>query len=211
MKTTRVVLTVVTAVTLASVSRLRAQLITGKIWENPGGPDATLANIPNTTPDFAFTFQGPNFRFDSRLNGHDSANYTVGSWLASGGVNNPLFNSSLVHKSDTMNNTILEFTGNITVSSGQSFTFTHDDGMLLTINGQAVINSVSPIPPTSDTGTYTGNAGTYAFTLIYAENNGAPAVLTGAVPEPTSMVVGALLLLPFGASTLRKFLKSPAA
>jgi hypothetical protein len=36
-------------------------------------------------------------------------------------------------------------------------------------------------------------------------------VVVSAVPEPTTMIAGALLLLPFGASTLRLLRKTRAA
>jgi hypothetical protein len=54
---------------------------------------------------------------------------------------------------------------------------------------------------------------TYALTFptaIYAGGFGPNAQLT-AVPEPTTMIAGALLLLPFGASTLRMLRKNRTA
>jgi hypothetical protein len=50
--------------------------------------------------------------------------------------------------------------------------------------------------------------GTFNFDLLFAEVDGAPAVLQLdlpllPVPEPSTVMAGVLLLVPFGASTLR--------
>jgi hypothetical protein len=53
-----------------------------------------------------------------------------------------------------------------------------------------------------------------AYTIYVADDPGAPAntyYIESVVPEPSTYIAGALLLLPFGASTVRRLRKSSAA
>jgi hypothetical protein len=63
-----------------------------------------------------------------------------------------------------------------------------------------------------------GNSGDLYFTINddasgadYSDNSGRLDVQLTVVPEPTTMIAGALLLLPFGASTLRILRKTRTA
>jgi hypothetical protein len=73
--------------------------------------------------------------------------------------------------------TILQFTGFVTVTTGQMFTVTHDDGLTLIIGGINLGFNPGPTAPVTSTVTYTGPSGTFAFQLVYAECCGGPAVL----------------------------------
>jgi len=80
---------------------------------------------------------------------------------------------------------------NVTVTTGETFTFQHDDGLTLVINGLTVVSAPGPTAAVSTTGTYTGAPGTFAFTLAYGECCGAPAVLDvnlplSSTPEPST-------------------------
>jgi hypothetical protein len=98
---------------------------------------------------------------------------------------------------------------------GETFSVQQDDGLVLTIAGNTVLNNPGPNSPTEYTGTYHGPTGNEPFTLEYAEIDGPPAVLAidlpfTQIPEPRNMVVGALLL-QFGSSMLRRLRKGQLA
>jgi hypothetical protein len=164
--------------------------IVGSIWENQSGPasDATPANVPSTPADVTFSANSP-LDFDSRtaLNG-----YTIGGFLATGGAT---ILTGAGEAGNTMDNTLFDFKGMVTVTNGQTFTVAHDDGLTLTIGGLTVISAPGPTAPTVTTETYTGPSGNLPFELVYGEVQGPPAVLQISlplqnVPEP-SPVVGA--------------------
>ncbi len=124
-----------------------ADTITGSIWENQpsAAADATPANVPGTTPDVTFSVNSP-MDFDSRT----AANgYTIGGFLATGGAT---ILTGAGEAGNTMNNTIFDFKGMVTVTNGQTFTVTHDDGLTLTINGNSVIDVPGPTAPDVDNG-----------------------------------------------------------
>lgn len=83
------------------------------------------------------------------------------------------------YMSDTIIGTVVEFTGCITVKTGDLFTFTHDDGMYLNINGYDLGFYDNPTSPREETLAYLGPSGTFPFQLVYTENNSGPAVLYG--------------------------------
>jgi hypothetical protein len=65
--------------------------------------------------------------------------------------------------------TLLNFTGSVTVTNGQMFTVTHDDGLTLIIGGTNLGFNPGPTAPIISTATYTGPSGTFPFQLVYAE------------------------------------------
>jgi hypothetical protein len=98
-------------------------------------------------------------------------------------------------------NTLFQFTGTTTLAAG-TYTFSHDDGLLLYLGSNLVIDEGGPTSPTTTdfvVCAVAGSgcnavAGTYDFTLDYAEVYGAPAQLItdlplGATPEPSSFIL----------------------
>jgi hypothetical protein len=149
--------------------------------------NAIPANVPLTPADVLFSVNSP-FNFSG-------SNVSVGTWLASSGAFNIVENTagtlaSLMDNSTT--GTLLQFLGNVTVTNGQMFTVTHDDGLTLIIGGINLGFSPGPTSPSTSIATYTGPSGNFAFQLVYAECCQGPAVLqvdlpfTAAVPEPDS-------------------------
>lgn len=184
-------------VTLALVygGTAQANTIAGSFWHvtEAASQNAIVANVPGTTPDVTFDVNSP-LDFDSTVSG-----YTVGAWLIGGGAFNLVENTAGTLAS-TLDPGMLEFTGFVSVTNGQTFTVTHDDGLTLIIGGNNLGFDPGPTAPVTTTVTYTGPSGNFPFTLVYGECCGPPAVLqvdlpfsTTPVPEPITM-----LLLGFG-------------
>ena len=175
---------------VAMVTSAQANTITGNLWHVPEAvsQDAVPANTPATTPDVVFDVNSP-FNFSG-------TSTTVGNWLASSGAFNIVQNTpgTLASLMDDFSvGTFLKFTGFVTVTTGQTFTVTHDDGLTLIIGGNNLAFNPGPTAPTTSTATYSGPTGTLPFELEYAECCGGPAVLqldlplsntpNGGVPE----------------------------
>jgi len=164
-----------------------ANVATGSIWENDstGAGDATPANVPGTTPDVTFSVTTP-------IDFTSGSLYTIGEFLSSGGATVLTGASQL---GNTLDNTIFNFTGNVSVTTGQTFTVGHDDGLTLVIGGLHVIDEPGPTGFVTTTETYTGPSGTLPFQLVYGECCGAPGDLSislplnGATPEPSTWVM----------------------
>lgn len=185
---------------LLLVGTTRADTVAGSIWEGDptGATNATIANIPVTPANITFTTNSPiNFAVGA-------LNYTIGDFLSSGTGSTILTGAGDL--GNTMLNTFFYFTGTVTVTNGETFTVTHDDGLTLVIGGLTVVNVPGPTAPITTTDTYTGPSGNLPYQLVYGECCGAPAVLnislplTSPVPEPSSamLLVGGLLALGAG-------------
>jgi len=185
-----------------------ANTVTGDVWfvSNPIASAATPGNVPVTAPNVIFTAPSPlNFT---------TGDYTVGGFLGTGGAT--IVSSTPGALTTTINSggggILIDFTGTVTVTTGETFTVQHDDGLTLVIGGVTVISEPGPTAAVTTTATYTGGPGNLAFNLVYGECCGAPAVLnislplvtvTG-VPEPDSVVLSAAGLLGLGAFAVRR-------
>jgi len=223
MRRTKLQIVIWVAAVLASAATVQAA-ITGSLWESPhsglGDGSSVPASAPLIAPDVTFSVangpiaftsitdpSGPagNLQFNDGNGFNYGAYYTVGSFLGTGGAAILTGNN---HANDDLNNVLIELVGQVTLTQGQTFTVTHDDGMTFKVGGNYLINVPGPTAPVTDSVTYNGPSGTYDFDLLYAEVDGPGAVLQldlplEPVPEPTTVITGALLLLPFGAGTLR--------
>jgi hypothetical protein len=196
MKTNKINLVLLSAAAFTFMLNAPAQSVTGSIWEN-NPVDATLANVPTRAPDVTFTAPSP-LTFDS----DGDVDYTIASFLATGGGT---ITSGAGEGANTMDGTFFYITGMVSVTTGQQFTVSHDDGLTLVIGGTTVVNSPGPQSADPTTATYTGPTGNEAFQLVYSEVLGEPGVLDvdlplTSVPEPSTL---ALMALPFGLQGIR--------
>ncbi len=203
MKIKRVQLAMVAATVFASVATVQASL-TGLVYENQNGSGNTDV-APTGSAAARFTMSGLPLTFDSDAAGNG---YTIGGWLATGGVTG----ASVIYFSSgastaTMDNVSVVLTGTLSLYTGEVFDTVQDDGLTVTIDGTKWYDAPGPHSPTGNSFVYGGPNGTESVTISYAEIDGPPAYLeltpASAVPEASTMIAGALLLLPFGASTLR--------
>lgn len=179
---------------------------TGSVWQNasffPNPLPATTSGLG--TPAATFDVNGINF------NSNGSTDYTIGSFLTSGG--NTVSNASGLSgiSTNTLNDTIFEFKGFTELTAGQTYEVTHDDGAILYFDGSStnVLGASSGNPTSAEASSFSvGTTGLYSFDLLYAEVNGAPAVLTtdmtlasAPTPEPSSFILlGSGLLAAAGA------------
>ncbi|HKW89743.1 MAG TPA: PEP-CTERM sorting domain-containing protein [Candidatus Acidoferrales bacterium] len=186
-------------VLLAVGSAGASGVITGQIWLVPEGTaqNAIPANVPGTPADATFSVaNGP-------INFFSGGAYTIGEFISNGG--GTCADAALAGTcASTMDNfttgTLIQLTGMVSVTTGETFTVTHDDGLTLIIDGINLGFNPGPTAPTTTTLTWGGPSGNFSFDLVYGECCGSPAVLqtslplTSQTPEP-----GSLLLLGTGA------------
>ena len=190
------------ALLIAAATGAQAQNVAvGNLWHVPEATSqsAIPANVPGAPPDVIFSVNSP-FNFSG-------TSVSVQTWLNSSGAFSIIENTAgtLVSPMDggsPQMGTIVTFAGNVSVTNGQTFTVTHDDGLTLIIGGIDLGFNPGPTAPTTTTHTYTGATGNFPFLLVYGECCGGPAVLqvdlpfTAAVPEPETY---ALMAAGFGA------------
>jgi len=204
----------------ASVGLAHASSITGELWEvtNAQASNATPAEIASLGAGLpGATFTVPSFNFS--FNPTDSGSiYTLGTFLSSGGVSSATYISGAA-STDSLagpsgaGGTLFQFTGSITVTSGETFGATHDDGITLVIDGVSVFpaGASGPTSAVFTEAAYTGPSGTYAFDLVYGECCGPPAELVLAqTPLPAALPLFASGLGVVGFLGLRRKRKAAA-
>ena len=207
-----VVLAVLALGCLGTAQADPVNVITGDLWRVPDGTAANAipANVPATAPDVTFDVNSP-LSFSGT---------PIQTFLNSGGAfniteNTPGTLTSLI--SDGITGTLIQFTGFVTVTNGQTFTVTHDDGLTLIIGGVDLGFNPGPTAPITTVATYSGPSGTFPFQLVYGECCRGSAVLQvdlpfsnvggGAVPEPASLTLVGCGFLAMKGFAQRKRLK----
>src|ERR1700727_295339 len=145
-----------TAVSVAASAY--ANVATDSIWENDstGAGDATPANVPGTTPDVTFEVTTPIDFSSGNL-------YTIGEFLSSGAATVLTGASEL---GNTLDNTMLNFSGTVSVTHGQTVTVGHADGLTLVIGALTVIAEPSRSSFVTTVARYTGPTCTLPFQLV---------------------------------------------
>ena len=153
-----------------------------------GAADVTFS-VPSPNPACTGDFAGDTLCFNSNA---ASNGYTLGGFLASGGAT--ILSVSTRNVPDpldaSLDNTVLEFTGTVTVTTGEPFQAGHDDGLQLMIGSNLVIDAPGPTSFTATPATYNGPSGTFPFDLVYGECCGPPAVLGISLPLLTVSLPG---------------------
>jgi hypothetical protein len=156
------------------------------------------------------TFTAPTpLNFDS---GAAANGYTLGGFLATGGAAGVTGTAADLARAldNGTSGTMFDFLGTVTVTNGQTFTVTHDDGLQLEIGALLVIDVPGPTAPITTTVPYTGPSGNLPFELVYGECCGAPAVLNISLPlvtpapEPGSLALLGSALAGLGAVLRRR-------
>jgi hypothetical protein len=169
--------------------------ITGGLWavSEAASQNAIPANVPPPPADITFSVNAPlNF---------NATGATVGAWLASGGAFNIVENTTGALArlmDDGTQGTLVQFIGMVSVTNGQTFTVTHDDGLTLIIGGLDLGFDEGPTPPITSIETYTGPTGNFPFQLVYGECCGGPAVLQVDLPFQPAPEPGTLALMAGG-------------
>jgi hypothetical protein len=188
------------AASIAAISTAGANIVTGTIWETTTGiaQNAVPGNVPpSMTPGTAgVTFSAPSDPLSFNPSDNNPP-YTLGTWLASAGATGITFFGGAA-ATDSLDSTIMNIVGTVSVTTGESFSISHDDGVTLDIGGVTVIDDPGPTSVIDSLATYTGPSGKQSFQLVYGECCGPPATLVvdlplNSVPEPSTwamMVAG---------------------
>jgi hypothetical protein len=207
----------VLAIFAAAAGQARAD-VSGTVWyDTSSAGNATIANMPTSGTSSTFTSTAINY-------GSPSGNNTIGSFLNSAPNDNPtpvpvttfISNPGIAGDQLSFSNpygAYVLLTGTVTVAAGtNNIVIKHDDGVQLALSGLG--NVITAAGPTSEeTSTATVGAGTYTFTLSYGETAGLPAILeffvngnivTGVVPEPSTMAIAGLGAIGFIGYGLRR-------
>lgn len=185
-------------VATATVTNAKANTISGSLWRVPESvvnspTGATPGNVPGTAPDVTFDVNSP-FNFSG-------SSVSIGTWLASSSAFNIVENTAGTLASPMDNfteGTVIDFKGSVTITTGETFTVTHDDGLTLYIGGNLVVNRPQPTAPVTTTDTYSGPSGTLPFELVYTECCDGPAVLELSLPLSNTATIpeaGSTLML----------------
>lgn len=174
------------ATVLAACGVASAMTITGSVYTTAPYP-APLSSSQTPPGTFLGSFTTNSINYFGPTN--SSPAYTIGGFLNSNGSVSTGLTPGVASMS--LDNIELQFTGTTFLTAGTTYSIIHDDGTVLYLNNVLTVDSPSPTIA-KDSSFTVGTTGNYSFDLLYAEVNGAPAVLdfpTATTPEPSTFVL----------------------
>jgi hypothetical protein len=177
----------------------RANTISGVAYCNMTDQDAAYTPAPGVahsgTQCAAFTASDITF---------SSSADTIGGFLSSGNVLGPVTYLNGFTDASSLNLSMFLFTGTAYFTQGQTYSATHDDGTVMVVGDNTVINSPWRTGALTNYFTFSDASGNYTFRYDYTQEFGGNTYTTDAtvapVPEPRSLILfatGAALLVGF--------------
>jgi hypothetical protein len=86
--------------------------------------------------------------------------------------------------------TLIELTGTTILTNGTTYSISHDDGVVMNVNGSPFITAPGPVSVETSSAVWTGSPGTQTVEIGYMGTNGNPEVFqvsAVAAPEPNSV------------------------
>ncbi len=191
----------VTLVSLALPFAAHANTIEGSVFCNISSADANNTPAPGITPTsgtLCATFESSGINFNNPWGTNSIGTFLNSNNLIIGSVN--YLNG--FDASSSLDYSLFRFTGFGAFQNGQTYSATHDDGTVMSVNGVTVINEPGPTPVSTDTFTWTGDSGNYNFEYDFTEAQGSTVYATDAtnspVPEPSSaLLLGSGLVMAY--------------